>query len=104
MILGPATKDEVLRPVSFARAGASRSNADVLGAHLAQSKGADGLDGLGGSELPADLVDPLVQVDGVLPGDHLLDGGLGFLVLLVLVGHFCAALLLEYAEFSVSST
>merc|ERR1711934_1163757 len=47
-------------------------DSDVLRAHLLEGKALDGLDG---PELAALAVDALVQVDGVLAGDDLLDGG-----------------------------
>ena len=54
---------------------------DVVSSHLLQCELLDLLDRPGSAVLEADAVQPLVQVDGVLPGDHLAHGGPLLLVL-----------------------
>ena len=51
----------------------------VLGAHLRVGELADGLDGLGSALLEGGSVNVLVQVNGVLAGHHILQGGPGLL-------------------------
>ena len=58
-----------------------RVDPDVIGPHLLEGELLDLLDGPGSAVLEADAVQPLVQVDGVLPGDHLAHGGPLLLVL-----------------------
>ena len=47
---------------------------DVLGAHRLLGKVDDGLDGVGGTLLEGAAVHALVEVDGVLPGNDILEG------------------------------
>jgi len=61
--------------------------------HGLEGEGLDLLDGLGRPLLEADAVEALVQVDGVLAGDNVGDGGTALLAgrLLGLGGrHFCS--------------
>lgn len=54
----------------------------ISGAHLDLGKLADFLDGARGAFLETYSMEPLVEVDGVLAGDHLIDGRLLFPLLL----------------------
>jgi len=75
--------------------------ADVFGAHLLEGKATDSLDSFGSSELSALAVDALVDVDGVLAGNDLLDGRALFAFFF---GHFIGEFPERFRKKSVSST
>lgn len=51
---------------------------NILSAHLLLGEGTNLLDGTGGTFLETNTPDPLVEVDGHLTSDHLIDGRLLF--------------------------
>ena len=59
--------------------------ADILGAHGLLGEGDDLLDGAGSTLLEGNVVDALVEVDGVLAGHDIVKGRAGLLTLLRLV-------------------
>ena len=62
---------DTLRPDSLVELGVETN---VLGAHCLLCELDYGLDGMGGPLLERTAVHALVQVDGVLPGDDVLEG------------------------------
>ena len=49
-------------------------NSDIGSSHSLLGELADLLDGSGSALLKPDTVNPLVDIDGVIPGHHLIDG------------------------------
>lgn len=70
-------------PDSFVELGV---HAHVWGLHLLHGKFSDLLECLRGKLLEIHAVDALVDVDGVLPGQHLVEGEAAFLLTTILCG------------------